>query len=160
VLDWSNLLEGFHSHDPFPDTVDDSIGFASDWTNLYLMSCKESSKLIKINGVGRGILIYSWCNDMNTEIRDAKAQGIDTTEDELIVRFVDGRTISIPLAWYPRLYHATQEERANWRLIGDGNGIHWPDLDEDINVDHLLAGIPSTESQRSLQKWLQERNSV
>jgi hypothetical protein len=91
------------------------------------------------------------------ELRLAKAQDVKVTDDELIVALDDGRTISIPLVWYPRLLHGTREERQKWRLIGDGQGIHWPDLDEDISVEHLLAGIPSGESQGSLQKWLASR---
>jgi len=97
---------------------------------------------------------------MNTsmvELRVARAQDVQATDDELIVALDDGRTIVVPLAWYPRLLHGTREERANWRLIGGGEGIHWPDLDEDISIEHLLAGVPSGESQRSLQKWLASR---
>jgi len=97
---------------------------------------------------------------MNTsviELRVARAQNVQVTDDELIVALDDGRTIVVPLAWYPRLLHGTKEERENWRLIGAGEGIHWPDLDEDISIEHLLAGVPSGESQRSLQKWLATR---
>ena len=97
---------------------------------------------------------------MNTsmiELRVARAQDVQVTDDELIVALDDGRTIVVPLAWYPRLLHGTREERANWRLIGGGEGIHWPDLDEDISIEHLLAGVPSGESQRSLQRWLASR---
>jgi len=79
------------------------------------------------------------------------------TEDALIVDLSDGRTISAPLAWYPRLLYGTPEERNNWRLIGDGEGIHWPDLDEDISVKSLVLGKPSGESQRSLKQWLEQR---
>ncbi|MFQ5341475.1 MAG: DUF2442 domain-containing protein [Anaerolineae bacterium] len=96
---------------------------------------------------------------MNTLVieRQARAQTVKVTDEELIVELDDGRTISMPLAWFPRLLHGTPEERENWRLIGDGEGIHWPELDEDIEIAHLLAGIPSQESQRSLQRWLQRR---
>ena len=91
--------------------------------------------------------------------RQARARNVQVTEEELIVELEDGRTIIVPLAWFPRLLHGTPEERANWRLIGDGEGIHWPDLDEDIAVAHLLLGIPSQEAQESLQKWLQSRKT-
>ena len=74
--------------------------------------------------------------------------------DTLLAELADGRTISVPLLWYPRLVHATQQERDYWQLIGDGEGIHWPDLDEDISVQDLLGGWSSGESQRSLQRWL------
>ncbi|MGQ9629732.1 MAG: DUF2442 domain-containing protein [bacterium] len=96
---------------------------------------------------------------MNTLVieRQARAQHAKMTEEELIVELDDGRTIVVPLVWFPRLLHGTPEERKNWRLIGEGEGIHWPDLDEDIEVAHLLAGVPSQESQRSLQKWLEGR---
>lgn len=75
----------------------------------------------------------------------------------LAVQLHDGRTISVPLAWYPRLQNGSAEERANWRLTGSGEGIHWPDLDEDISVAGLIAGKPSGESQRSFQRWLEEQ---
>jgi hypothetical protein len=79
------------------------------------------------------------------------------TNERLSVKLRDGRSISVPLAWYPRLVHGTPEERNNWRLIGNAEGIHWPDLDEDISVENLLMGKPSGESQDSLQKWLKNR---
>jgi hypothetical protein len=84
---------------------------------------------------------------------------VSVTEDSLVVDLVDGRTLSVPLAWYPRLLHGTPQERANWRLIGRGEGIHWPDLDEDLSVEGLLAGRPSGESQRSFACWLEGRRS-
>ena len=76
------------------------------------------------------------------------------TAGTLTAELSDGRSISVPLAWYPRLVHAIEQERDNWRLIGRGEGIHWPDLDEDISVEGLLAGRASGESQQSLQRWL------
>jgi uncharacterized protein DUF2442 len=79
------------------------------------------------------------------------------SEDSLTVDLSDGRTVTVPLAWYPRLAHGTPTERNNWRLIGRGEGIHWPDLDEDISVASLLAGHPSGESQTSLHRWLESR---
>ena len=91
------------------------------------------------------------------EMRQAVAQTARVTDDSLVVDLVDGRTISVPLAWYPRLLHGRPEERNNWQFIGHGEGIHWPDLDEDISVDGLLLGRPSAESQRSLSRWLAAR---
>lgn len=82
---------------------------------------------------------------------------VRVTSDTLTVDLSDGRSISAPLAWYPRLAHATQQERRHWRLIGKGEGIHWEDLDEDISVASLLAGKPSGESQKSFAKWLRQR---
>ena len=96
-------------------------------------------------------------NTLINEIHDSKVLTVEITDNELIVGLNDGRTIAVPIAWYPRLLHATQEERNHWRLIGDGNGIHWEDLDEDISVQHLLAGIASGESQKSLRRWLAAR---
>jgi len=78
------------------------------------------------------------------EIPDAV--DVSVTGETLSVELSDGRTISVPLDWYPRLTHASQEERSNWRIIGDGHGIHWEDVDEDISVAGLLAGKPSAES--------------
>jgi hypothetical protein len=92
------------------------------------------------------------------ETRVAAVQHVSVTEDSLRVDLVDGRTISVPLAWYPRLLHGRPEERDNWRLIGQGEGIHWPELDEDISVENILLGQPSGESQSSLARWLQTRS--
>ena len=74
------------------------------------------------------------------ETRGAAVQHVSVTEDSLRVDLVDGRTISVPLAWYPRLLHGRPEERDNWRLIGQGEGIHWPELDEDVSVENILFG--------------------
>lgn len=76
------------------------------------------------------------------------AQQVSFDEDSLIVRLVDGRTISVPLAWFPRLLHADAGQRERFELLGGGVGIHWPDLDEDISVEGLLHGIPSIETRR------------
>jgi hypothetical protein len=83
--------------------------------------------------------------------------GVTVTDDTLAVELADGRSVSAPLVWYPRLVHATSVERDGWRLIGGGSGIHWPAVDEDISVENILAGKPSAESQRSLQRWLTGR---
>lgn len=91
------------------------------------------------------------------EIGNVKVQDVVLSEDALTVDLNDGRTLSAPLAWYPRLLHGAPQERRNWRLIGDGEGIHWPDLDEDISVENLIFGRPSGESQRSFQRWLESR---
>jgi len=80
--------------------------------------------------------------------------------EAVIVDLRDGRTVTVPLTWYPRLLHGTARERRNWRLIGAGAGIHWPDLDEDLSVESLLAGRPSAESQASLKRWLTDRQAL
>ena len=90
----------------------------------------------------------------------AFAQTVQVTVDTLTVDLADGRSISVPLAWYPRLAHGTPAERTNWRLIGRGEGVHWPDLDEDISVENLLAGARSGESQRSFKQWIAARGSA
>jgi len=76
---------------------------------------------------------------------------------QLIVELADGRTLTVPLAWYPRLVHATPVERAHWELLGDGYAIEWPDLDEHIGIEGLLAGRRSGESQQSFAQWLRAR---
>lgn len=91
------------------------------------------------------------------EIEIPCAVDVSVTADTLTVDLSDGRSISVPVGWYPRLEHASAEELQNWRLIGQGEGIHWKDLDEDISVEGLLAGKPSGETQTSLKKWLSSR---
>jgi hypothetical protein len=91
------------------------------------------------------------------EAREVLATAVKVSQDTVSVDLADGRTISAPIAWYPRLAQATSQERNSWRLIGGGLGIHWSALDEDISVPNLLAGHPSTESQTSFKKWLASR---
>lgn len=81
------------------------------------------------------------------------------TDDTLTVDFEDGRTIAVPVGWYPRLAYGTPEERSNFQISGAGYGIHWPDLDEDIGAEGLLLGKKSTEGQASFTRWLQRRKS-
>ena len=86
------------------------------------------------------------------------AVSVTVSDDTLSVDLADGRTIAAPIAWYPRLAQGTPAERRNVQIIGGGEGIHWPDLDEDISVAGLLAGRRSGESQRSLKRWLSSRS--
>ena len=86
-----------------------------------------------------------------------RATAVLMSDDTVTVELDDGRVVSAPLAWYPRLLRGTREERERWRLTGDGEGIHWPSLDEDIKVEHLVAGKPSGESQQSLKRWVEGR---
>ncbi|MBU2444529.1 MAG: DUF2442 domain-containing protein [Bacteroidetes bacterium] len=100
---------------------------------------------------------------MNTFIVDleqTKIQNVVVTDDALIVDFFDGRTITVPLAWYPRLLHGSASEQNNWKIIGNGEGIHWAELDEDISVENLVFGKRSGESQNSFKKWIEKRKSV
>jgi len=94
------------------------------------------------------------------ELQAVKAIEVNVTEDNLVVELDDGRILSIPLTWYPRLWHGTMVERQNWRMIGDGMGIHWPELDEDISIEGLILGRRSGESQRSLNRWLEQRGKL
>lgn len=93
------------------------------------------------------------------EIEIPLARSVGVTTDTLEVDLADGRTISVPLAWYPRLVHASPTERQRWRLIAQGRGIHWESIDEDISIEGLIAGRPSGESQASFKKWLDSRPS-
>jgi hypothetical protein len=95
-----------------------------------------------------------------TETRAPLAREVRVTDEALTVDLMDGRTLTVPVQWYPRLAHGTAAERANWRLIGQGRGMHWPDLDEDISVENLLGARPSGESQASLRAWLEGRRSA
>jgi hypothetical protein len=90
-------------------------------------------------------------------IETALAKSARVTPRALIVELQDGRTLSVPLQWYPRLAHGSPSERQQWELIGPGVGIHWPALDEDISVDGLLQGLPSGESEESFRRWLNTR---
>lgn len=95
----------------------------------------------------------SWAAD----IQEARARHLSITEEALTADLVDGRTIIVPLAWYPRLWHGTIEERSHFEIVGDGAYIHWPDLDEDLTVAGLLAGRHSGENPESFKKWLDAR---
>lgn len=88
------------------------------------------------------------------------ATGVKITDAALIVDLQDGRVVSVPLSWYPRLAAATPSERRRWRLIGPGIGIHWPAVDEDVSVGALLRGLRSNESGSSLRRWKAARRSV
>ena len=86
------------------------------------------------------------------------AQHVRVTSNTLRVDLTDGRSLSVPLAWFPRLVHGTREERNDWRLIGRGRGIHWKAPDEDVSIEGLVTGRPSGESQASLKRWLGARS--
>ncbi len=102
----------------------------------------------------------SWSGGLRSsaiELREVQARNVEVSEEMLTVELKDGRVISVPLAWYPRLWYGTPEERAHFEIIGDGTIIHWPDLDEDLSVEGILAGKVSGESPESLQQWLEAR---
>ena len=92
-----------------------------------------------------------------TEFGTPRAVSVSVTDDTLSVELSDGRTLAVPSGWFPRLAHATPAERASWRLIGNGSGIHWPAIEEDLSVAGLIAGRPSQESSKSLNRWLASR---
>jgi hypothetical protein len=96
---------------------------------------------------------------MLTLTLEAEPLAVEVTiaENSFSIHLDDGRVLSIPLAWYPRLLHATSSERQNWQLLGDGYAIEWPEIDEHIGVEGLLAGRKSGESQTSFDKWLATR---
>ena len=85
--------------------------------------------------------------------------GVTVIDDTLSVDLEDGRTIAVPIGWYPRLAHGSPAERANVQISGAGYGLHWPELDEDTSVEGLLLGKRSTESAASFERWLQRRNT-
>ena len=96
---------------------------------------------------------------MNLQLRSKVTQSVAFNESQVHMTIMDGRTVTAPLAWYPRLAQASPAERNNWRLIGRGEGIHWRDLDEDISIENLLTGRPSGESQTSFARWLEGREA-
>lgn len=103
---------------------------------------------------------HGWSCGMSSlayEIKEAHAQKVSVSNDSLQIDLTDGRTIIAPLMWYPRLWHGSSEERNTYQIIGNGEYIHWPELDEDLTVAGVLAGHRSTESMKSLKKWLDER---
>ena len=103
----------------------------------------------------------SWSGGMSSlvaEIQEARARHVEITAEVLTVELVDGRVISVPLAWYPRLWYGTPEERAHFEILGDGEILHWPELDEDLSVSGILAGRRSGETPESLKRWLAGRN--
>ena len=99
-------------------------------------------------------------NSSVTEIREARASAVGVSDDALTVDLVDGRTIIVPLVWYPRLWNGTPKERKHVEVLGDGAYLHWPELDEDLTVVGLLSGKRSGESSESLKKWLKERSNL
>ncbi len=96
---------------------------------------------------------------MTTSIEAPRAISVSLSQDAFTVELSDGRLLTVPLSWYPRLMHGTPKERQDWTLIGRGEAIHWEQLDEDISVEGLLAGRRSMESQRSFARWLGARGS-
>lgn len=98
-------------------------------------------------------------NTSATDIQEARARDVRVGEDSVLVELMDGRTLTVPLVWYPRLWYGSAEERAHFELIGDGAYIHWPDLDEDLSIAGMLTGRRSKESPESLKKWLASREA-
>ncbi len=98
-------------------------------------------------------------SSLGVDIPEARAQSVSLSDEALSVDLVDGRTVIVPLLWFPRLWHGSKEERNNFEIFGDGAYLHWPDLDEDLTVAGLLEGKRSGESAASLKKWLAARKT-
>ena len=96
-------------------------------------------------------------SSLGVDIQEARAQSVSVSDEALSVDLVDGRTVIVPLVWFPRLWHGSKEERKNLEIFGDGVYIHWPNLDEDLTVAGLLEGKRSGESPTSLKKWMASR---
>ena len=96
-------------------------------------------------------------SSLAAEWKEPRARSVGVNEESLTVELTDGRTLIVPLVWFPRLWHGTAEERKNFEVFGDGTYIHWPDLDEDLTVAGLLAGLPSSEAPQSVKRWLEAR---
>ena len=96
-------------------------------------------------------------NTLAIELRTTFAENVRVTSESLCVELSDGRNVTVLLVWFPRLQHATAKERNNWQVIGRGEGINWPDLDEDISIEGLVLGKPSGESEPSFARWLEKR---
>ena len=96
---------------------------------------------------------------MTTSVKETELLAVNVAirHDRLIVDLADGRTIAVPLEWYPRLVHGSRKERQSWRLLGDGYMIEWPNLDEHIGVKGFIAGQRSGESKKSFERWLSTR---
>ncbi len=94
----------------------------------------------------------------STEVLDARAQTVEVKEDTIVLDLVDGRTMTVPIVWYPRLWYGTKEERAHFELLDEGRYIHWPELDEDLSIEGMVGGRRSGENAESLRKWLAARN--
>ena len=94
-----------------------------------------------------------------TKIHEPRAQGVQIDEESLTIDLVDGRTVIVPLGWFPRLWFGKPDERKVLQVFGDGEFLHWPVLDEDLSVPDIVAGRRSGESQSSLKKWLESRKN-
>jgi hypothetical protein len=138
--------------------------------------CRSASVIIAVPGISMLLSYDAWLRSADVQHhckpsrcplrgtrrliereREVVAESVHFSDDSMTVHLDDGRALSILLAWYPRLMHAAPQERKRFELIGDGEGIHWPELDEDISVEGLLAGRRSAESDASLARWLEER---
>ena len=98
-------------------------------------------------------------SSLDANKQEARVQALSVSDDALTLDLVDGRTVSVPLVWYPRLWYGTPEERGHFEVFGDGAYVHWPDLDEDLTVQGIVDGVRSGESPESLKKWLDGRKS-
>lgn len=121
---------------------------------------KELRKIERMSRENVEDLRNAWAAFAAKRIEVQRIIGVAVTEDTLTVDLEDGRTLSVPIGWYPRLAYGTPEERNRFEIGGGGYGIHWPDLDEDIGVEGLLLGKQSMESPASLEAWLRSRKQA
>lgn len=133
--------------------VEEAGAVAKFW--LQPLSLASSSRFrahdfVAWNGWWPNITTSSWRHGMSSSAPsvDPRAVEVQLDDDNLTVDLADGRRVTVPLAWFPRLLHANPEQRQNWRLIGDGQGIHWPDVDEDLSVAGLLRGAAAPETSK------------
>jgi hypothetical protein len=131
--------------------------FMRKQTNPNDYELREEYDLAKMTVVARGR--YDSNMQASQEIVLPRINYITINDDTLSVDLEDGRTISVPIGWYPRLAHGTPAERENFQISGAGYGIYWRDLDEDIGVEGMLLGKKSTESLESFERWLKKRSS-
>jgi hypothetical protein len=160
----ADVVEPAHIHVQRDDNVAKLWQILSSWRSLADLEVRNSERF---GGMSNTISPPSSTRFMPSETKPSSwstravspaAQSVRVTDDQVIVELIDGRTISAPVEWYPRLAHGSAEERTNVELIGRGTGLHWPDLDEDLSVESMLAGRSSQEGPASLHQWLADRS--
>jgi hypothetical protein len=132
---------------------------AKFWLNPVREAYNDGFKAVELNRIAamtrhnEAALAKAWVSTSSVVTEAPLARHVRVTDRALVVELRDGRVVSVPIEWYPRLAEGTRRERSHWTLLGPGSGIHWPDLDEDVSIDGLLQGRPSHESATSLRKW-------
>ena len=153
-------LEGFSAGSLGSHELLDRTNLVGDLLEQYILNhpaCLKHPRWYQLADRAVSTLRDLYQSIGSEQTRSARAQACHVTEDSLTVDLTDGRTIAVPLVWYPRLVQADPEERSRAVLTEDGLELSWPDLDENISIESLLIGRPSGESQDSLERWLQKR---